>query len=267
MTNVPTLDGVLEFILLATIPPFVIAFFIHYARYRKVSKALIVGVLSLELLIVISILFLILGLKNAGGVSGLLAGIIGLFVYPTPPVKAIELKDIRNINKKQVRTIIVICTLLLSMQIYYSYSETSLNFHVNDPENDLIYAGYYEKLKTEDKSIDIISMTSRLEGDNVILEMELAENADRSNAEYKFYISTHESNFDASRWAVSTGARVSQDDFRILQAEIPLDSLENRDVYQVLAVSSKYDEKTDMDIIDNCSSETIVRKILKRIFF
>jgi hypothetical protein len=267
MTNAFTLDGVLEFILLATVPPFIIAFSIHYARYRKAFTALIIGVLSLELLIIISIIFMALGLQNAGGVSGLLAGVIGLFIYPVPPIKAIELKNIRYLNKKQIQSIIVILVLLMSMQTYYSHSKTGFELQVNDPENDLIYAGGdYKTPEKQDTSIDIISMTSRLEGDNVILEMELAGDA-AAGAEYRFYVSTHESNLESMRGYIVKGGRIKPVDRRIVLAEIPINSLENRDVFQILAVAGKYDDKTGMEIIDNCSSETLLRKILKRILF
>lgn len=250
MTNVPTAYDLIEFFILPLITPFTISFLIYYMRYRNIKKGFITGIFSIQLLIILLIPFMTLNWDHLGLVSGILAGMIGLFAYPTSNKGKLTIEEIRNMNKKQVMFVAIAALLLITPTIYGYYSNNRLEFSIEDPENDLSYSGYSTIVETEKKGIDITGMSSRIEDDNIVLEMQLADGALTEDAEYRFYISTQKDYL----WSMTLDAKRDENDSKTLQATIPLSSIEDRKIFHVLATASVYDGTRDLDLHDTCEN-------------
>jgi len=247
MTNVPTLYNLLQLFLFPPALSFFIGFIIHYLWFRNIKKGLALGLISIGLYFVVLVTFLPLNLNYAGMISGAFIGFTGTLVSLIFSRKKKNI-EIWQVKKKQLILSMLIVILLISPLAYYHFTKNQLEFNVSDPENDLRYAGYDEVIATDKKGIDIISMSSRIDGDNVVLEMQLADTALAEGAEYRFFVATQKRYF----WDMSVDAKTIGTDGRTVQAIVPMSMIEGRDIFQVLAVASIYDQRRDLDLVDSC---------------
>jgi hypothetical protein len=247
MTNVPTLYNLFEIFLFPPIISFFMGFMIHYLWFRNIMKGIALGLISVGLYFVVLVLFLPRNTNYAGMISGAFIGFTGTFVSLILSRKKVNI-DILQTNKKQLILSMLIVILLISPVAYYHLTKNQLEFSVSDPENDLRYAGYDEIIATDKKGIDIIGMSSRIDGDDVILEMQLADDAQVEGAEYRFFVATQKRYF----WSMTLDAKMIEADGMIRQATVPMSMIEDRDVFQVLAVASIYDQTRDLDLVDSC---------------
>lgn len=248
MTNVPTFYDIFDLFILPPILSFIIASLIHYSRFRDIRKGLITGLLSLNLLFLLIILLFGMSWTYLGILSGVLTGSVGLFTYPSSSKEKLIMPDIRHLSKKQMVSTIIVALLLISPVLYDQYSKNKLEFSISDPENDLRYAGYNNIIDTDKPGIDITGMSSRIEDGDVVLEMQLADNALTENAEYRFYVATQKKYL----WSMTLDAKMTESNGQVLQSRIPLSMQEDREIFQVLAVASIYDETKDLDLHDSC---------------
>lgn len=248
MTNVPTLYNLLEIFLFPPLMSFFMGFMIHYIWFRNIKKGLALGLISIGLYFVVLVHFLPLNLNYVGITTGAFIGFVGVFLSLILSRKKPTVEYIWQTNKKQLILSMLIVILLLSPVAYYHLTKNQLEFSVNDPENDLRYAGYDEIIETDKKGIDIIGMSSWIDDDEVILEMHLADDALTEEAEYCFLIATQKRYL----WGMTFDAKVIETDRRTVQAKVPMSMIEKRDVFQVLAVASIYDQNRDLDLVDSC---------------
>ena len=264
MTNVPTLGGLVFFLAMFTFIPFWSAFIISYASYRKL-KAGVVGGLT-GLIVYILTVTISLPLKYSFWIYGLVSGFIGGIAsvaylskyYQSCLPTRVGAKNI--FNRRNFILVVIVLVLLFSFTQYYSSARKTLEFGVTDPRDDLSHAGYPGQKLSGHDDIDIVRLESYIAGNNVILEMELAgEIATDIDAEYTFFIATDEQGL----WTRRIDLEDMEKNGRILRGKIPVESLQNRKVFKILAVAKKPDIVADLALIDGCSNENIIESILR----
>ena len=156
--------------------------------------------------------------------------------------------------------ILVIVILLSIFSLYYSFERKNLEFDVSDPLGDVSESGYTEPKLSGYDYIDILSLKSRVAGDYVVLEMELAgEISDNERVNYKFLVYTERHGFwthDIDYRYPDLGGKMEKDG-RILRARIPVDSLKNRKIFGVIAIASD----NEKGLSDNLFNTGIIEQI------
>lgn len=263
MTNVPTLDGVLFFLVALTFIPFLSAFIISYVSYRKLKAGMVGGLTGITVFILTVAISLPLehGFWIYGLVSGLIGG-IGAVVYLSKYYQSyLPTKWSANIvfNRKNVIFVVVVLVLIFSFIQYYSFERKNLEFSITDPGEDISHAGYGGQKLSGHDDIDIMRLESRISDNNVILEMEIAgEIATDIDAEYTFFIATDKQGL----WTKRIDLGDMEKNGKILRAKIPIESLQDRKAFYVLAVASKPDIVADLALHDSCSNKNIIEDIL-----
>ncbi|SDG20156.1 hypothetical protein SAMN04488589_2393 [Methanolobus vulcani] len=152
---------------------------------------------------------------------------------------------------------IIAILVLISIVVYGLNQEKELEFKVNDPKGDMSYRelnGSEYELRGYDH-IDITRLESKIVGDSVVLEMELAGNvSEKKAAEYDFFIYT--TRYSSPDTSISR--REMEENSNILRGYIPLKSLEGRNIFVVTAVSSDYTYNPNLGregVSDSCSKK------------
>lgn len=264
MTNVPTLGGVLFFLVVFTFIPFWSAFMISYVRYRKLRAGVVGGLTGLTVFILTVAISLPLEYSFwiYGLVSGLIGGIVAVVYLSKYYQTDLPTKWNARIvfNRKNFILVVVALVLLFSFTQYYSSARKTLEFSVTDPREDISHAGYPGQKLSGHDDIDIVRLESHISGNNVILEMEIAGDISTDiDAEYTFFIATDKQGL----WTRRIDLGDMEKNGRILRGKIPIESLQNRKVFKILAVASKPDIVADFALIDGCSNENIIESILK----
>ncbi|MGB9927115.1 MAG: hypothetical protein ACPK85_01770 [Methanosarcina sp.] len=256
MTNIPTLDGILILLLVITFIPFWTAFAISYITYRRLGIGFLGGLSGIiSFIIVLPLLDCDLWIR--GTIAGMFGGIVLCMVlskYYKPVIPEFK------IDRKKIIYIAVIAGLILSIYLCYSSERADLEFCVTDPAQDVSYSGYFEQKVKGHNDIDILRLESRVIGNTVILETEFAGEVKEEGAtEYTCHIATQEMYL----WTEFIPLKEMEKDGKILRAKIPIESLEDRKVFHVLVVASKFDESKDLNIYDNCANRGDFWQFLK----
>lgn len=265
MTNVPTLGGLLFIIIILSIVPFCTAFLVYYTKYRQLKMSLLVATAGVCVFFLTLTIFHDFPFWIRGIFAGSIAGILGILFLPKLAAPSVTVMKNKTdfLSRKNIILVALIIVLLFSFSLYSSFTGNDLEFRISDPIEDVSYAGYADSEIDGPDYIDILRLESRVEGDSVILEMELAGEIDEDrDAEYVFYIATQE----YSLWNHNIDLEEMEAEGTILRASIPVESLENRRVFHVLAVASEYDISTDLNLNDACSNRNAIgeiREILK----
>jgi len=247
MTNVPTLYDLIILFLILTFIPFWTAFVISYVTYRRLGIGFLGGLAG-----VISLVPIMYLVDSALWMRGIIAGIFGgtvltlaLSRYYKPQTPKIR------VDNRTIVSLLLITGLILSSILYYSSEKADLEFCIDDPSGDVSYSGYTEPELSGHDNLDILRLESRIAGDSVILEMELAGEINESSAaEYTCYIATQEQNL----WTNIIDIKNMEKEGNILRTKIPVESLKERKIFQVLVVASEFDASHDLDLYDNCSN-------------
>jgi hypothetical protein len=262
MTNVPTVEAILAFIALLTFLPFATGFVFSHIFFRNTKISLLGGIISLPLFILIWFIInlpIFFDALFAGLLSSILIGFI-LYKFKNWEISTIKsnVKDtLKVFNRRSLSLFFIAILMLISVVLYGLNQEKELEFKVNDPKGDMSYrelngSGY--ELRGYDH-IDITRLESKIVGDSVVLEMELAGNmSEKKAAEYDFIIYT--TRYSSPDTSISR--REMEENGNILRGYIPLKSLEGRNIFVVAAVSSDYTYNPNLNregVFDRCSKE------------
>ena len=234
MTNVPTLGDILGILFILTFIPFWTAFLISYLFYRRLGVCLLSGLTG-----VISFFFTYLSFQDVpmwirGFIGGVLGGsilVIILSIHYKPRIPNFRF------DNRTIISILLIIGLISSLSLYYLSQEDDLEFSINDPSGDVSYSGYTEPKLSGYDYIDILRLESRVVGDSVILEMELAGKIVENNTvDYTFYIATQE----PGMWE-NIELEDMEKEGNIFRVCIPVESLKDRKIFHVRAFASNDD--------------------------
>lgn len=247
MTNVPTLDDLLILFLVLTFIPFWTAFVISYVTYRRLGIGLLGGLAG-----VISFVPTMYLVDSALWIRGVIAGVFGgtvlviaLLRFHKPQIPKFR------VDNRMIVSLLLVTGLILSAVLYYSSEKADLEFCIDDPSGDVSYSGYTEPKLSGHDNVDILRLESHVVGDSVILEMELAGEINESSAaEYTCYITTEEQDL----WTNIIDLKHMEKKGNILRAKIPVESLNDRKIFHVVAVASEPDASLDLGLYDNCSN-------------
>ncbi len=261
MTNIPTVGELFLFIAILAFIPFLISFTISYVRYRRLTAGLLGAIIGTV------IFFLTMGfLQYAFWIRGLILGFIGGVIGAAILSRFYKPYSIRDItkffNKKNTALIAVIVIFLLLLSLYYSNARKNIEFEASDPLGDVSESGYTEPKLSGHDNIDILKVRSRVAGDYVVLEMEVAgEISENERVNYQFFVYTERHGFwthNIDYRYPNIGGKMEKDG-RILRARIPVDSLKNRKIFGVIAIASD----NEKGLYDNWSNTDIVEQILE----
>ena len=264
MTNIPTLDGVLFFLITLIFIPFLLAFIISYISYRKLKAGMVGGLTGITVFILTVAISLPLehGFWIYGLVSGLIGGIAAV-VYLSKYYQSYlptNWNDNIVFNRKNIILVVVILVLLFSLTQYYSSARKNLEFSITDPGGDISHSGYFGQKLSGHDDIDIVRLESRVSDNDVILEMEIAgEISTDTDVEYTFFIATDKQGL----WTKRIDLGDMEKNGKILRAKIPIETLQDRKVFYILAVAKKPDIVADLALYDNCSNRNVIEDILK----
>ncbi|MBP1909530.1 hypothetical protein [Methanolobus bombayensis] len=262
MTNVPTVEAILAFIALLTFLPFVVGFVFSYIFFRNTKISFLGGIISLPLSILIWFIInlpIFFDALFAGLLSSILIGFI-LYKFKNWEISTIKSNvkgTLKVFNRRNLSLLIIAILVLISIVVYGLNQEKELEFKVNDPKGDMSYRelnGSEYELRGYDH-IDITRLESKIVGDSVVLEMELAGNvSEKKAAEYDFFIYT--TRYSSPDTSISR--REMEENSNILRGYIPLKSLEGRNIFVVTAVSSDYTYNPNLSregVFDRCSKK------------
>jgi hypothetical protein len=202
--------------------------------YRRLGIGLLGGLTGF-----ISFLFTYLGLQNypmwiRGVIGGVLGGsilVIILSIRYKPRIPSFRF------DNRTIISILLTVGLISSISLYYLSQEDDLEFSIDDPVGDVSYSGYTEPKLSGHDYIDIIRLESRVVGDSVILEMELAGKIEENNTvKYAFFVSTQE-----PRMWEDIKFEDMEKEGNILRAHIPVESLKDRKIFHVRAFAQNDD--------------------------
>lgn len=166
-----------------------------------------------------------------GGISGGSLLVIILSIHYKPSIPNFRF------DNKTITSILLIIGLISSLSLYYLSQEDDLEFSVNDPPEDVGYIGYTDLKQSGYDYIDILRLESRVVGDSVILEMELAGKIEEnSTVKYTFFTATQE----PGMWE-DIELEDMEKEGNILRAYIPIESLKDRKIFHVRASASDDD--------------------------
>lgn len=263
MTNIPTVRELFLFIATLAFIPFLISFTVSYVRYRRLTAGLLGAIIG-TVIYFLTMGFLQYALWIRGLILGFIGGIVGAAILSLF-YKPHSIKDItRFFDKKNTTLIAVAVILLLLLSLYYSNARKNLEFEVSDPLGDVSQSGYTEPRLSGHDDIDILKVRSRVAGDDVVLEMELAgEISENESVNYQFFVYTERHGFwthNIDYRYPSLGGKMEKEG-RILRARIPVDSLKNRKIFGVIAIASD-NEKGLYDNLFNTGIIEQIREIL-----
>ncbi len=261
MTNIPTLGEIFLFVSILAFIPFLISFMISYLRYRQL-KAGFLGAIIGTIIFFFTMGFLQYAFWMRGVILGFIGGIVGAAIL-SRFYKPYSIRDITKVfNKKNTTLIAVIVILLLLLSLYYSNARKDLEFEVSDPLGDVSESGYTEPKLSGYDYIDILWLKSHVAGDYVVLEMETAGDiSENERVNYKFLVYTERHGFwthDIDYRYPNLGGKMEKDG-KILRARIPVDSLQNRKIFGVIAIASD----NEKGLYDNLSNTGIIEQILQ----
>ncbi len=202
---------------------------------------------------VISFVFTYLSLQDVpmwirGVIGGILGGsflVIVLSIHYKPRIPNFRF------DNRTIASILLTIGLISSLSLYYLSQEDDLEFSVNDPQGDVGYSGYTDLKESGYDYIDILRLESRVVGDSVILEMELAGKIEEnSTVKYTFFTATQE----PGMWE-DIELEDMEKEGNILRAYIPIESLKDRKIFHVRAFASDDDfsKGGGNGLYDSCS--------------
>lgn len=248
MTNVITLEAILFFLFILTFIPFWTAFLISYIFYRRLGISLLSGFTGVISFIFTYFIFRDFPMWMRGVIAGVLGGsflVLILSIHYKPSIPNFRF------DKKTIISILLTIGLISSISLYYLSQEDDLEFSVNDPSGDVGYSGYSDLYQNGYDYIDILRLQSRVVGDSVILEMELAGNIEEnSTVKYIFFTATQE----PYMWETIELEDMEKEG-KILRARIPLKSLKDRKIFHIRAFASDddYSKSGGNGLYDSCS--------------
>ncbi|MDY0386054.1 MAG: hypothetical protein RBT65_02780 [Methanolobus sp.] len=236
--------------------PFLTAFFLSYISFRDVKLSLLGGVVCIPIFLIMTIVpfpYIVNGL-----ISGLISCLIIWYIfYKTTKSERISirgnLKKLPDLFSAKNITILVIALLIIGILFQADlYKEEQLEFKVTDPKDD-VGTGWQTIDLNGHEYVDILAVESRLVDDQVILEIQLAENIpDRDTVEYKMFIFTTES---AAPEIIVYNSDMEKDG-SILRYDIPVRSLNDRNVFRVRAYATENNSnERDGSLYDTCAAK------------
>ncbi|MGP8330858.1 MAG: hypothetical protein ACT6FB_00695 [Methanosarcinaceae archaeon] len=261
-------DLLLLFAILAFIP-FLSAFTISYVRYGKLKAGMLGGLVGV--IICTLNLAVFYPAEHSIWINGLISGLFGGIATVTylskyyPSYLPIKWNIKILFNRKSIILVIVVLVLLFSFTQYYSFTNKNLEFNITDPRDDIFSQDLCgDKGLNGHDDIDIVRLESRISDNNVILEMEIAEeipNDTDTDVEYTFFIATDKQDL----WTRQIDLEDMEKNGRILQAKIPIESLQDRKIFCVLAVATKPDMIEGLVLYDNCYNKTAIAAFIELI--
>jgi hypothetical protein len=272
MTNVPTLGFVVLYVIILAIVPFSVGFISSLLLFKKVKTSIIAGISSLFFYIIL------IKLLHSFFVTSLIAAfiscfLIGIALYSMKKwdISIINLNITHKFNFVNRKTIVAIVVVLL-LFVLLGYGQTQkmekeIEFSVKDPRYDIDYQGMPEAELSGYEHVDIVRLDSKILGDSVVLEMELAGNvSEKETVDYNFFIHTSQygtPSITISKWEM-------EKEGNILRGYVPLEIAQNRKMFDVQAVASEsnFSPSQGIDgIYDSCSKEKYQAGILEILDF
>jgi hypothetical protein len=272
MTNVPTLGFVIVYVMILAVIPFIMGLIPAQFLFKNTKISIIAGISSLFFYIVL------IKLSFSSFVTSLIAAfisciLIGITLYSIkklniPVINLNIAEKLSFINRKTI-TVLVVFLLLITLLGYGQSQkmEKEIEFGVKDRIHDIEYQGMPGAELSGYEHVDIVRLDSKILGDSVVLEMELAGNvSEKETVDYNFFISTNRygtPSITISKWEM-------EKEGNILRGYVPLEIAQNGKMFDVQAVASEsnFSPSQGIDgIYDSCSKEKYQAGILEILDF
>ncbi|MDK2826255.1 MAG: hypothetical protein PWQ44_1435 [Methanolobus sp.] len=259
MTNVPTLGFVVLYVMILAIVPFLNGLISSLILFKNTKTSIIAGLSSVFFYIILmklSFSFFVTSLI-AAFISCVLIGIAlySIKKWDIPVINLNITEKLSFINRRTINILIVVVLLFFVVLSYGQSREKEMEFSVTDPRYDIEYQGMPGAELSGYEHIDIVRLDSKIVGDSVVLEMELAGNvSQKENVDYNFFVFI--SRYSAPSMTISKWEMEKEGN--ILRGYVPLEIAENGQIFYVQAAASESDFSPSQGIdgiYDSCSKK------------